>query len=85
MCSCEYLDVGSQDRKTRPIRAKDIVFRDGARVIPHHSTRLHQAQSVSVTFGDQKSEKKDKTVTQDRTDNPELDPIDLWADLIKRL
>ena len=62
--SCEYSHVGNiDDRKTGPIRVKDIVFRIGNRVIPHDSRYLLHADSVSIDFGDQKSEIKNETVT----------------------
>jgi hypothetical protein len=51
MRSCEYLKVSGNERRTKPIRMCDITFRDKFnRVIPHTSTDLHNADSVSITF-----------------------------------
>ena len=85
MRSCEYTFVGYGERKTRAIRAKDVVFRIGNRVIPHSSPHLHKATSVSIDFGDQKSEIKDETVSQDANNKGELNPVVIWAKTIKRL
>ena len=49
--SCEYAYVGSGERKTRPTQPCDIVFRNGAQVVPHDSPYLHLAESVSIDFG----------------------------------
>ena len=87
MRSCEYVSVGcSNERKTRPIRVKDIVFRIGNRVIPHDNDEIWLADSVSIDFGEQKSDIKDETVTQDANFQPDgLDPVPLWAKTVTRL
>ena len=87
MRSCECLCVGLiEERKTRPIRARDIVFRIGERVIPHSSNEKCQAESVSIDFGDQKSDIKDETVSQDASNDPEgLCPVAHAAFTIDRL
>ena len=85
--SCEYSHVGNiDDRKTGPIRVKDIVFRIGNRVIPHDSKYLLHADSVSIDFGDQKSEIKNETVTQyANSDEGNLNPTLHWIFTILRL
>lgn len=85
MRSCEYTFVGYGERKTRAIRAKDVVFWIGNRVIPHSSPSLHKASSVSIDFGDQKSEIKDETVSQDANNKGGLNPDAIWAKTIRRL
>ena len=85
MRSCEYTFVGNGERKTRAIRAKDVVFCIGNRVIPHKSPHLHRASTVSINFGDQKSEIKDKTVSQDANNKVGLNPVTIWAKTIQRL
>ena len=87
MRSCEYVSVGcSNERKTRPIRVKDIVFRIGNRVIPHDKDEIWLAESVSIDFGEQKSDIKDETVTQDANFQPDgLDPVPLWAKTVTRI
>ena len=70
---------------TFPAKACDVVFRNGARVIPHNDPDLHLAETVSIDFGEQKSEIKDETVSQDSNDWKELNPVWLFAQTIKRL
>jgi len=85
MQSCEYTYVGKGVRKTRAIRAYDVVFRHGARVIDHDSPYLHLSHAVSINFGDQKSEIKDETVSQDNNWKHELNPVYHYANTIRRL
>jgi hypothetical protein len=87
MRSCEYTYIGTRgERKTRPIRVCDIVFRMGHRVIPHSSMEIFHAEDVSIDFGDQKSDIKDETVSQDSNNNNDgLNPVTLWAFTIQRL
>ena len=84
---CEFVFVAkAEDRKTRPIRARDIVFRDGNRIVPHSDLDWNSPpDSVSIDFGDQKSDIKDETVTQDTTDDDELNPIFHYMFTIERL
>ena len=83
--SCEYTYVGSGERKTRPVRPRDVVFRNGAQVVPHGSPHLHLAESVSIDFGHQKSNIRDETVTQDNNGKSDLNPVPLIANTIRRL
>lgn len=85
MRSCEFLGVGNRERKTRPIRVRDIVFRRGERIISHESPELLLSDDVSIDFGEQKSELKDETITQDATSDPELNPVTHWAFTVRRL
>ena len=84
--SCEYLYVGPTDeRKTRAIRVRDIVFRKNNRVVAHDDPLLEESDSVDVTFGDQKTEVKDETVSQDNNHDPELNLVRNIAYTIRRL
>ena len=83
--SCEYSYVGAGERKTRPNKAKDVVFRVGNEVMPHNDPNLHLAETVSIDFGDQKTDIKDETVTQFASDDPELNPVKHLAYTIRRL
>ena len=83
--SCEYSKTPRTDQKTRPIRVCDIVFRIGAYEIPHNHPYLHMAHTVSIQFGVQKSDILDETVPQDRTDDPELCAVLLWASVVRRI
>ena len=85
MRSCEYTFVGLGERKTRAIRPRDIVFWVGNKSIPHNSPNLHLATSISIDFGDQKSEIKDETVSQDANNESGLNPVTLFAKTIRRL
>lgn len=86
MRSCEYLRVGpTEERKTRAIRVRDIVFRRNNRVVAHSDPDLAESDSVDVTFGDQKTEVKDETISQDNNDDPELNPVRNMAYTIQRL
>ena len=83
--SCEYSKTPRSEQKTRTSRPCDITFRVGAQEIPHHHQGLHYSESVSITFGPQKTEVQEETVTQYRSNDPELCPVELWANVIKRL
>jgi len=85
MRSCEYTFTGNGERKTRPVRPCDIVFWKGAEVIPHDSPHLHKAYSISIDFGDQKSELKNETVSQDNNRKADLNPVTMFANTIRRL
>ena len=51
----------------------------------HNNPDLHKAESVSIDFGDQKSEVKDKTVSQDSNLKRFLNPVRLFANTIRQL
>jgi hypothetical protein len=85
MRSCEYTFVGKVERKTRAVRACDITFRVGSRIVPHNHPFLHQAESVSIDFGMQKSNIRDESVSQDNNYKDELNPVTLLAFTVKRL
>jgi hypothetical protein len=64
---CEYLKV-SGSRRIQAIRMWDIVFRDHFnRIVPHSDPKLHEAESVSITFRFQKRDICDDTITQSRS------------------
>ena len=85
MRSCEYTFTGNGERKTRPVRPCDIVFWRKAAVTPHDCPLLHTADSISIDFGDQKSEIKNETVSQDNNGDSDLNPVTLYANTIRRL
>ena len=85
MRSCEYTFTGNGERKTRPVRPCDIAFWRGAEFIPHDSPLLHKADSISIDSGDQKSEIKNETVSQDNNGKADLNPVTMFAKTIKRL
>ena len=83
--SCEYLFVGNKERNTRLIRACDVVFRDGPRVILHDSPTLHLADTMSIDFSDQKSNIRDETVSLDNNHRDNLNPVILFVKTSRRL
>lgn len=85
MRSCEYTSVGKRDRKTRAIEVRDITFMLGNRIIPQTDPRLHLADSVSINFGDQKSEIRNEEVTQYNNDDAEFNPVLHWVETVRRL
>lgn len=86
MRSCEYSKTPhTEEQKTRPIRPCDITFRLNGEILPHSHPNLHKSDMVSITFGPQKTEIMEETVTQFQTDDPLLCPCKLWALVIRRL
>ena len=85
MRSCEYTSVGGSDRKTRPIEVQDITFMRGNQIIDHSDPLLHLADSVSINFGDQKSEIRNEEVTQYNNDDPEFNPVLHWVTTVRRI
>ena len=57
----------------------------GVRVISHDSPSIHLADTLSIDFGDQKSDIKDETVYQDNNEKDELNLVKLYANTIRRL
>ena len=68
-----------------PIRVYNIVFRNRAQIMPHESPNLYLAESVSIDFGEQKSNVKDKTLSQDNNNKEALNPVTLFVATVKRL
>lgn len=85
MRSCEYSSVGGQDRKTRAIQVRDITFMTGNSVMKHNHPLLDRAESVTINFGDQKSEMKFEAVTQYNSNSRTLNPVVHWATTVRRL
>jgi hypothetical protein len=84
MRSCENVKV-SGERRTHPIRKRNMVFRKGGRILPHLSPRLHLADTISITFEYQKRDKRNNTVTQWRTGNSTYCPLVVSAAVVRRL
>ena len=85
MRSCKYTYVGKGERKTRPIKLRDIVFRNSTQVLSNEDESLHSAETVSIYFGEHKLELKDETVSQDRNDKSGLNPVKLYAGIVRRI
>ena len=79
MRSCKYSYVGKAERETRAVRACNVNFRVGTRVIKHDHLLLHQSESVSINLGMQKWDIRDKIVSQDNNNKAKLNPVTLLA------
>ena len=68
-------------------RVCDVTFRDNMRIMSHDNPNLHNASSVEITFGSQKTEIKDETISQDNNGRPldELNPVPLYAEIVRRI
>lgn len=84
MRSCEYTYVKT-DRKTKPIRPCDIIFRIGAEIINHSDPRILIAENVEITFRIQKNGTIEDQILQWHTNDKELCPVKHWAYTITRL
>jgi hypothetical protein len=81
MRSCEYLKV-SGPRKTKIICLRNIHFFKGARQLPHSSKNLHLADTVSITFEEQKRDTKNDIITHHRTHDNTLCPVKIWTKIV---
>ena len=84
MRSCEYLEVKGE-RRSDPIRLRNLVFRKGNRIVPHDHPLLANADTVTVTFEFQKKDLRDDPVTQSRTSDAFLCPVRAAATIVRRL
>jgi hypothetical protein len=84
MRSCEYLEV-TGERRTKCVTVSGVRFFHDRRELPHSSSRLHLADSVSITFEFQKNDERNETVTMHRSGDPVLCPVLVWAAVIYRL
>jgi len=84
MRSCENVKVPGE-RRTHPIRKRNMVFRKGGRILPHLSPRLRLADSIAITFEYQKRDERNDTVTQWRTGNSTYCPVVVSAAVVRRL
>ena len=81
--SCEYsLTTGT--RRTKIITIKNVVFRQGNRII-HHRRLFHKASSVSITFIKQKNDNHFETVTQHNNNHPTQNHVKLFARIVNRI
>jgi len=84
MRSCEYVKVQGV-RKTKLLELRNIRFFRGNTLIPHSSSSLSSADSMSITFEFQKRDTKNDTITQHRSGDKLLCPVKVWASIIKRI
>jgi hypothetical protein len=84
MRSCEYLKV-SAEHKTKLICIRNIRFFLGKRQLLHSDKLLHLADSVSITFEQQKRDSKNDIITHHRSKDKLLCPVKIWCKIIRRL
>jgi hypothetical protein len=82
--SCEYLKVTGA-RRTKTLQVGDIQFRKGKTVLPHSSPNLHLADTVSLTFRDQKNRDKMATRSAWSTEHARANPVVAWANIVRRV
>jgi hypothetical protein len=82
MRSCEYLNV-SDKRKTKVLTIKNIRFFKGRTEVLHSDSHLHLATTVSITFEFQKKDTKNDTITQHRSGDKLLCPVQIWAKIVR--
>ena len=86
MRSCEYSTIPERG-KTKLLTVGNIRFYSKDRIeISHHDHLLEsRAEYVTITFEDQKNNKKMETRTQQRTEDPILCPVTAWARTVSRI
>jgi hypothetical protein len=82
--SCEYLQVGGTQRKTKPISVGDVEFWHGKQRLRHDHPNLHLADFVRVTFRLHKNGDKMTPRIQWKTKNPTTNPVVIWSRVIQR-
>ena len=84
MRSCEYLETDGE-RRTEPIRKRNLVFRKDHRIMSHDDPNLANADSITVTFEFQKRDLRDDPITQARSSDPLMCPVRAAAAIVRRL
>jgi hypothetical protein len=84
MRSCKNFKV-SGERRTHPIRKRNMVFRKDGRTLPHLLPRFHLANTIAITFEYQKRDKRNNTVTQWRSGDNTYCPVVVGAAVVRRL
>jgi hypothetical protein len=82
MRSCEYLKVSGQ-RKTKLLCIKNIRFFHGKSLLLHNNKFLYLADSVSITFEQQKRDMSNETITHHRSNDKILCPVKIWCKIIR--
>lgn len=84
-CTPRIRVADAKEQRTDPIRKEDIVFIKNHRILPHSSSNLQDADSVSINFNIQKNEVRDDTVTQSKTGDARHCPVKAAARIIRRM
>jgi len=84
--SCEYLKVpAAEKKKTVILCLKDIRFSKSGLELEHTDPHLEHADSISLTFTNQKNGVKDDQVTHQRTGDTLFCPVRTFAKIVKRI
>jgi hypothetical protein len=84
MRSCKYVKV-SGPQKTKLLTIRNINFLKGRRRLDHKDPLLHYADCISIAFELQKHDAKHDVITQQRSSDSLLCPVEIWAKIIWRL
>jgi hypothetical protein len=84
MRSCEYIKVSGK-RRTKLLTLKNIRFFKGKQLMKHNDKLIHLADTISITFKQQKRDSKNDTITHHRTTDPLLCPVKIWSRIVKRI
>ncbi len=86
MGSCKYCKVTkAEQQQTKQLCLGNIAFIQGDNILDHSSAELNLVDCVSITFEQQKNDKKSDTVTHWRTADPIVCPIKLWTSIITQI
>ena len=84
--SCEYLKVTQAElRRTAILCLRNIRFFLEGKLLAHNDPNLERADCVSITFEFQKKDEKWDTVTQMNSGDILLNPVRIYAALVKRI
>jgi len=84
MRSCEYVKV-TGPRKTKLLTVQNIRFFIGNRQLKHDDPLLQSADCVAITFEYQKRDVKNDVITQHRSGDSVLCPVQTWAAIVQRI
>jgi hypothetical protein len=82
----EYSKVSNAEQwQTKQLHPQNTAFIEQGTTLPHSLTKLNFADCVSITFERQKSGRKWDTVTQWKSLDESLCPVELWASIVPRI
>jgi len=84
MRSCKYSKTKGV-KCTKLLTLRNICFFYGRQEIPHSSSQIKRADTVSISFEYQKCNEHNDIITQYRTDNYILCPVHQWASIITQI
>jgi len=86
MRSAEYTKVPKHKKKrSKLLKCNNFHFFKDRKLITHSSIHLADSDSVSIIFKKQKNNKINKTITQERTNDPILCPVKRFAKRIQQI